>query len=174
MARAGAKRDFDAMERRRFEAARLLRQGVWPAEVARRLGVSRQSVHRWQHSLAQQGRRGLRQVGRAGRRPKLTRANLHWLTRALTAGPEAHGYAMGLWTLKRVAQLIATQFGVRYSQPRVWQLLRALGWSCQRPTGQARQRDEAAIRQWKRIEWPTLKKTPRQKAAPSSSSTNRD
>ncbi len=173
MARAPRSRDFDAMEQRRFEAARLLKQGVWPAEVARQLGVSRQSVHRWQHSLAEQGRRGLRQVGRAGRPPKLTAANLQWLKRALTAGPEAHGSAMGLWTLKRVAQLIERQWGVRYSQPRVWQILRALGWSCQRPTGQARQRDEAAIRDWKQREWPRLKKTPRPKAAPSSSSTSR-
>jgi putative transposase len=173
MARAGATRDFDAMERRRFEAARLLKQGVWPAEVARRLGVSRQSVHRWQHSLAAQSRRGLRQVGRAGRPPQLTAGDLRTVKRALTAGPEAQGYSAGLWTLKRVAQLIETQCGVRYSHARVWQILRTLGWSCQRPTGQARQRDEAAIRDWKRTQWPQLKKTPRPKAAPSSSSTSR-
>jgi len=173
MARAAARRDFAAMERRRFEAARLLKQGVWPAEVARRLGVSRQSIHRWQQRLAQEGRRGLRKVGRAGRPPKLTPADVRWLKRALTAGPEAHGYELGLWTLKRVAQLIETQFGVRYTQPRVWQILRGLGWSCQRPTGQARERDEAAIRRWKRVEWPRLKKTPPPKAARSSSSTSR-
>ena len=173
MARTAGERDFDAMERRRLAAARLLTQGVWPAEVARRLGVSRQSVHRWQQSLAQHGRRGLRQAGRAGRPPKLTEADLRNLKRALTAGPDVHGYATGLWTLKRVAVLIETQCGVRYSQPRVWQILRALGWSCQRPTGQARQRDEAAIRNWKRGHWPRLKKTPRPKAARSSSSTSR-
>jgi transposase len=124
------------MERRRLEAAQLLKQGVWPAEVARRLGVSRQSVHRWQQRVAQDGRRALRKAGRAGRPPKLTAAHLRAFARALKAGPDAQGYATGLWTLKRVAQLIATQFGVRYSQPRVWQLLRQLGWSCQRPTGQ--------------------------------------
>jgi hypothetical protein len=37
-------------------------------------------------------------------------------------------------------------------------LLRTIGWSCQRPTGQARQRAEAAIRHWKRRQWPRLKK----------------
>lgn len=173
MARVGARRDFEAMERRRFEAAQLLRQGVWPAEVARRLGVSRQSVHRWQQCLVQKGRRALRKAGRAGRLPKLTAADLRRLARALKAGPEAQGYATGLWTLKRVAQLIETQCGIRYSQPLVWQLLRQLGWSCQRPTGQARERDEAAIRHWKRTVWPTVKKTPPPKAARSSSSTNR-
>jgi len=173
MARVGARRDFEAMERRRLEAAQLLKQGVWPAEVARRLGVSRQSVHRWQQCVGEGGRRALRKAGRAGRPPKLTAADLRTVARVLKAGPEAQGYATGLWTLKRVAQLIETQFGVRYSQPRVWQLLRQLGWSCQRPTGQARERDEQAIRRWKRTVWPTLKKTPSLKAARSSSSTNR-
>jgi hypothetical protein len=32
-------RDFSELERRRMEGARLLREGVWQAEVARRLGV---------------------------------------------------------------------------------------------------------------------------------------
>lgn len=173
MARAGKTRDFAAMEHRRFEAARLLRQGVWPAEVARRLGVSRQSVHRWQAALAQDGHKGLRRTGRAGRPAKLTAADLRTLKRTLQAGPEVQGYATGLWTLKRVAQLIETQFSVRYSEPRVWQILRALGWSCQRPTRQARERDEAAIRTWKRVTWPRLKKTLPARAARSSSSTSR-
>jgi transposase len=173
MARAGARRDFEALEQRRLEAVRLLRQGVWAAEVARRLGVSRQSVHRWQQTVTQQGRRGLRRAARAGRPPKLTPADLQRLERALKAGPEAQGYATGLWTLARVAQLIETQFGVRYTPPRVWQLLRALRWSCQRPTGQARERDEAAIRRWKRVEWPRLKKTLPGSGGRSSLSTSR-
>jgi hypothetical protein len=41
---AGVKRDFVALERRRQQAARLLAQGVPAAEVARRVGRSRQEV----------------------------------------------------------------------------------------------------------------------------------
>jgi hypothetical protein len=33
-----------------------------------------------------------------------------------------------------------------------------LGWSLQRPTRQARERDEAAIARWKRERWPQVKK----------------
>jgi hypothetical protein len=33
-----------------------------------------------------------------------------------------------------------------------------MGWSCQRPTTRAIQRDEAAVQQWKRKTWPRLKK----------------
>lgn len=167
-------RDFAALEQRRREAATLLRQGVWPAEVARRLGVSRQSVSRWAKTVAEHGRQGLRRAKRAGRPPALTAVDLQRVVRALKAGPEAQGYATGLWTLPRVAKLLETECGVRFGKTRVWQLLRALGWSCQRPTGQARERDEAAIRRWKQAEWPRLKKTRPAKVGRSSSSTSRD
>jgi transposase len=40
----------------------------------------------------------------------------------------------------------------------VWRILGQLGWSSQRPTGRATQRDERAIRQWKQKRWPALKK----------------
>lgn len=166
-------RDLVALEQRRREATQLLRQRVRPAEVARRLGVSRQSVSRWHATLRQQGLVGLRRAPRAGRPPALTAADLKRLERALKAGPEAQGYATGLWTLARVGQLIEDECGVRYSKPWVWQLLRRLGWSCQRPTGQARERDEVAIRRWKRVEWPRLKKTPPARGARSSSSMSR-
>jgi Homeodomain-like domain len=42
-----AHRDFEGMEKRRRRAARLFDKGATQAEVARQLGVSRQSVSRW-------------------------------------------------------------------------------------------------------------------------------
>lgn len=132
MAHAASFRDFEALERRRLAGATLLRQGVPQAEVARRLGVARQSVSRWAKVVAAQGRRGLHRARRAGRPPQLTPTQLRGVERALKAGPESQGYATGLWTLARVAKLIEAQCGVRYSTPWVWHLLRGLGWSYQR------------------------------------------
>lgn len=166
------RRDFKALEERRLEGASLLRKGVRKAEVARRLGVSRQSVGRWAEALEKAGRQSLRRAKRAGRPARLGTRELRSLERALKAGPEAHGYATGLWTLARVGKLIETRFGARLSQTRVWQILRTLRWSCQRPVGRARERDEAAIRRWKRRDWPRIKKKPPPKAAPSSSWTS--
>jgi len=45
------KRDLEQMEARRVEGAQLLKRKVPPAEVARRLGVSRQSVSNWERQL---------------------------------------------------------------------------------------------------------------------------
>jgi hypothetical protein len=39
---AGVRRDFQALERRRLEAARTLRQGLGQSEVPRAVGVHRQ------------------------------------------------------------------------------------------------------------------------------------
>jgi len=39
------KRDYEQMEERRLQGARLLKKGLSQAEVAQQLGVKRQSVH---------------------------------------------------------------------------------------------------------------------------------
>ncbi len=63
-----------------------------------------------------------------------------------------------LWTLPRIAELIACKFGAEYDQSGVWRLLRRLGWSCQRPERRARERDQAAIVQWRQKDWSRIKK----------------
>lgn len=170
---AGVKRDFKALERRRLRALRLLDQGLNQSEVARRLGVGQQSVSRWAQQAAQGGIEALRYPGRAGRKAQLSAEQLTRLEQLLFDGPEAHGYPTPLWTCGRVVHLIHKQFGIRYHPGHVWKILVRLGWSPQRPVGQARQRDEPAIRQWRRRTWPAAKKKPTKKAARSSSSTKR-
>ncbi len=157
-----------------MQAAQLLEQGHAEAEVARRLDVHRQSVNRWAKALDTGGRNRLRRAARAGRRPKLSDEDLAGLEQCLKQGPEQFGYLTGLWTLPRVCKLIEQQYGVRYNPSQVWRILRKLNWSCQRPTGQARERDEEAIQRWKRRRWPRLKKKHSAKVAPSSSWTKAD
>jgi len=171
---AGVKRNFAALEQRRLRAATLLTHGVHQSEVARRVEVSPQSVSRWAQQLGEGGRRSLRQAGRAGRRSRLTQKQLERIEKALPRGPEALGYETNLWTSQRIAHLIEREFGIQYHPGHVWRILRRLGWSCQRPAGRARERDEAAIRRWKRQRWPELKKTPKDGGKPSSSSTKAD
>lgn len=162
------KRDFKALERRRLEAAKLLERGVPEAEVARRVGAHRQSVNRWARTLAEQGKAGLKHPGRAGRKPRLNEEGLRRIERGLKRGAGAYGYGTQLWTTERVADLIEQECHVRYHPGHVWKILRRLGWSCQRPVGKARERNEKAIAHWKKVEWPEVKKTLRKKAARSS------
>ena len=156
----GQKRDFDALQRRRRQAGRLFDQGWKPAAVAKRLGVSCQSACRWHAAWHKDGLAGLQQSPTAGRPPKLAPAQHAELKRHLKAGPGRHGFATELWTTGRIAHVIQAKFKVKYHPDHVGRLLGQLGWSCQRPTTKAIQRDEKAIRRWKQSTWPDLKKKP--------------
>lgn len=161
----GVRRDFDALEQRRLEGARFLRQGMSQSEVARRVKVHRQSVSRWAKELEKSGVRGLKKAGRAGRKPLLSSADLRKVESKLRQGAQARGYTTELWTTSRVADLIEQECGVRYHPAHVWRLLQALGWSCQRPGKRALERDEEKIERWKKQQWPGLKKKLRGKNA---------
>ena len=100
--------DRSELEARRIEAGKLLQRGVRPAEVARRLSVSRTSVGRWQQMLTSGGRRSLRGAPRTGRPPLLDANDQKRLIAALKAGALAQGYSSDLWTLGRVGKLIET------------------------------------------------------------------
>ena len=50
----GIEQQLKELEKRRKRGMRLLAEGLWPAEVARRVGVTRQSVLRWT-KLAERG-----------------------------------------------------------------------------------------------------------------------
>ena len=171
---AAERRNRQVFEERRLHAADLFEQGIHQAEVARRLGVSRQTVSRWQGRWRDHGTEGLRSLGPPGRAPKLSVAQLDLVERALLRGAKAHGFDSELWTLGRIAEVIWRTTGVRHHPAQVWRLLRhRMGWSLQRPARRASERDEEAIRQWVAVDWPRIKKTPDAARQPSFSSTSR-
>lgn len=116
----------------------------------------------------------MRQAGRAGRKPRLSEAQKARLGKRLEQGPQPLGYRTPLWTSERVAHLIREEFGVAYHPGHVWKLLVSLGWSCQRPAGRALERDEEAIRHWRKVKWPEIKKRPKNRGERSPSWTRAD
>src|SRR5579862_193229 len=153
-----ARRDFQGLEQRRKRAARLFGVGERLAAVARKLQVSRQSVSRWFAQWKGGGTKALRGAGRAGRAPRLQAEQLKQVESALREGARAHGFNTDLWTLPRVAQVIERVTGVTYHAGHVWRVMRAMGWTLQRPARRARERNDEAIRQWVADRWPAVKK----------------
>ncbi len=148
------------MEVRRQHAGRLFAAGEeTQGAIARRLGVSRQSVMRWHQAWRKGGRTALRAAGRAGRKPRLAPEQMPRIEAALREGPRAHGFRTNLWTLPRVARLITQVTGVEYHPGHVWRVLGTLNWTLQRPAKRAKERNEAAIEHWKTTRWPIVKKT---------------
>jgi len=163
-----------ALEKRRLRAGRLLLKGVSQVEVSQRVGVAKSTVSGWAKRVHEGGLEALRSGGALGRPAGLEAQQRAALVRALKQGAMAHGFPTELWTLPRVGQLITRRFGLRYSEVHVWRILRQLGFTPQRPSKRALERDPQAIEEWKRKRWPKLKKTLPNKAEPSSSSTSRD
>lgn len=161
-------------QRKRVRAGRMLLAGKRAAEVAAAVGVARQTVYTWKRVLDEGGIDALRSMSDAGRPGQLAADDFNWLATALRQGAQAHGFGTDLWTLKRVGALIKRQFGIEYSDVHVWRILGGMGFSSQKPERRAIERDDEAVRTWKRKTWPALKKKPPKSEESSSSSTSRD
>ena len=135
-----------------------MQRGLSKAAVALALDVSWVTAHRWSKQLeAKQPRK--RDKQRVGRPKKLSGKQLTVLKRILKKGALLYGYPTELWTLKRVAEVIEKEFGVKYNVTHVWRVMRSLGFSAQIPLLKAVERNEKAIREWITANWPQIVET---------------
>src|SRR5271154_4158042 len=111
------------LERRRRRGARLLAGEKSEAEVARRVGVSRQTVMRWDRARQEGGMEALRRAPPFGRPERLSTTQRQELVRLLKEGALAAGFPTELWTLPRIGQLIEAKFTVKMFDSSVWRLL---------------------------------------------------
>ena len=173
------KRKLKLLEHRRLEGARLLMKGVAKAEVARQLGVSRQSVQNWAIRLTvkrkiamggtltssfQQEEKeflGNKKIYKTsynelrcqqlGRPKRLTNNEAQKLRRVLKAGAKTVGHITDRWTLSKIQAWIEQEclVGETVSRTYVLKLLRDLGFSCEKPGHD----DELPLRKWERLGW---------------------
>jgi transposase len=140
-----------------MRAVRLARQHG-ASEAARRVGADRRTVQRWVATAKKNGMKALRAKPHPGRTPRLTKEQKQRLTRELLRGAKDLGFGTDLWTAPRVGQVIRRLFGVRYHVEYLPRLLRALGWTPQKPESRAYERDEKAIAKWLKEDWPRIKR----------------
>jgi transposase len=149
----------ELIEARRHQALRLLDEGYTLNEVGRMVDSAASSVMRWRDAREREGEKGLRVRVSPGRPATLTPAQRKRLVKLLLKGALANGFATELWTTARVGTLIQRHCRAQFHRSHVARLLHDLGFSCQKPERRALERDEARIEQWKRSEWPRVKKT---------------
>ena len=145
-------------EARRLQAWHLKQQG-WPQrQIAEALGVSAGAVSQWMARARDVGPEALRRRPPPGAPRRLSPEQLARWPELLHRGPPAYSFRGDLWTRSRVAAIIRLEFGVSYHPRHVGRLLDAIRWSPQKPVRRARQRNEAAIAQWRDDTWPAIKK----------------
>lgn len=154
---------------RRMAAAQLFRTGGFSdAQIARQLGVTRDAMSKWHAAWRHGGTARLAARPKTGRPARLSAAQWQQLAVVIERGAQAAGFDTERWTLRRIAAVIACQFGVRYHPHYLERPLKAHGFSVQRPSTRARERDESVIARWPAHEWVALKKRRFSKALPSS------
>ncbi len=159
----------DWREGRRLRGWELFQQG-WPQkDIAAALGVTRGAVSQWVKRAKEEGPEGLRRRQGGGPASRLTPEQRGELPRLLERGPEVYGFRGALWTEGRIAEVIRQRFSVSYHPAHVGRILRACGWSLQKPVRRAVQRNEESIRAWREERWPEVKKRPKRRGGPSSS-----
>jgi transposase len=163
-------KERDRREQVRMEAAERFARDEPVGEVAAELRVSVRSVQRWRRAWCGGGVEALRSAGPASR-CRLDEEQLARLDAELERGAVVHGWADQRWTLARVRELIVRLFGVGYTIPGVWLLLRRRGWSCQLPARRAVERGDGAVEVWRREAWTRVKRSPRSQGPGSSSRT---
>jgi transposase len=166
----GQQTPSDWREGRRLRAWELKQQHWSQQAIADALGVTAGAVSQWMRRAREGGVEALKRRVAPGPTPKLTDEQREQLPLLLAEGAEAFGFRGDVWTAKRVATVIRREFGVRYHPNHVGNLLRAAGWSVQKPIQRASQRNEAAIEAWRTERWPALKKGLTRRGEPSSGS----
>lgn len=149
-------------DHKRSIAANMVELGLEPGVIAASLGVDVQTVRAWRRKLLAGGREALRSRHSGGRPPRLDEAQKARLCQLLHQTPAECGFEQRyLWTQQLIADLIEREFAVRYHHDHVGVILKALGFTHQKPMRRARERDEQAIQAWREQAWPALlKKAP--------------
>jgi transposase len=149
-------------------AVQRVAEGGKQNDVAAFLGFTERAVNGWVAAHRTAGDEGLRGKTHPGAKPKPSNRQeasvLSWLARS----PRSSGYETNLWTPRRLAELIAKRFGVRFSSNYLAEWLIKRGDAPQKPETRAIERNNVAIGRWLADDWPRIKKT-RAIATPTSS-----
>ena len=143
----------------RRRAVQAVRAGMTQTAAAAIFGVSVRAVNKWMAAVKSGGLRVLKPK-RRGRRAGEGRLTPDQAARIrkqiLDTMPDQLKLGFYLWTRPAVVALIARDLGVTVSLTTVGRYLKAWGFSAQKPVRRAYERNDAAIAQWLKREYPAI------------------
>jgi transposase len=113
----------------RMEAGRMLLAGKAVRSIAKELGLSPQTVKRYQLLIEKNGPDVLEQMGVGGRKSALDAEARTWIVAELQGSPATHGFDSDQWTDSRLQTVIEQRFGIHFSRVYARQLMIDLGFS---------------------------------------------
>jgi len=148
--RALAKRSRDVRQARRLLALAAVFDGMSRAEAARIGGMDRQTLRDWAHRFNAEGPEGLRNRAGAGRRRRLSEAQMQELAEIVETGPDLKVDGVVRWRRIDLKRVIEERFGVTYSERAISDLLAQLAFSYISGRPQHPRQDERGLEAFKK------------------------
>jgi transposase len=148
----------EALERFRFRAIELYKEGRQINEIAYFFGVHRGSVSRWITLYKRNGKNILKSKKAKGANFKLSATELKEILTMLYDDATIYGFETPLWTCKRVQQMIFKKTGKTMHSTGIMKLFRKLNLSPQKPKRISPQKNRKSVKRWLREEWPKIEK----------------
>jgi transposase len=152
-------------ETKRCLAIAAISEGQESDDVAKILQVSKESIRQWLLGFLTKGLSSLIAKPVSGRPPKLTEAQRIELSEMIRQGPEAAGFPGACWRTPLIQYLIQKKFNVTYSVKYLSEFLAHMGFSYQKATFVAANRDERKRQEWIEKQWPKILNTSKKKNA---------
>jgi len=137
----------------------VLVQGQKIGHSATLLGISRMALSTWLKAARIGGDAAL-DAKKRGRKPGHTRLSATQVRQVVSwvrdACPDQLKLPFYLWTQEAVQVLIQRRMGIKVSRSTAGRLLRANGFSAQKPARRAFERNPEAVRKWMQEEYPAI------------------
>lgn len=157
----GRKLTHEQSEYIRIQAVKMVRvAGRSPEEVIKVFGLHRANIYKWLKKYDQSGIDALKSTRAKGPQPKLTPQQKHRLKKILFKSPLQLklDFEYALWTIEMVRTLIWKKFKVNYTTSHVYNILKEIGYSNQRPIERAYQQDPVKVDKWLSKEYKAIKR----------------
>ena len=152
--------DHKALEHmRKLAVKRVVEDGEPSSQVMKSLGLCRTTIYRWLRQYEEEGWEALAEKIAQGPKPKLSEKQRQQVKRWVVGkDPRQYGFNFGLWSRKRVGDLIARKLGIDLGLTAVGRLLASLEITPQKPLRRAYERDPQAVEHWLKEGYPELKR----------------
>lgn len=157
--RDGRAHDHQTLETMSFRAIAAYRDGVSVSQIAKTYGLHRGSVSRWLTRNRREGKTALQSRAISGRPRKLDcRSYGREILRIVKHSAMDYGYENPLWNCRRIRRTVERELGIRMAVSSIWEALKRLNLSAQKPERRALEQDPVRRKHWIKEELPRIKK----------------
>lgn len=155
----------DTLENYRFQAIKLRKKGWKVKMIAEAFDLNEKSVSRWFVKVNKFGEKSLKSTKAKGNAPKLSEQEIFQIIEWLKEDARVFKFPTPLWTCKQVQYMIKNNLKKSISIPSLWEILRKLKLSPQKPRKVALEKNQRLANKWLKEEWPKIKAIVRRQQA---------